>query len=218
MYLKEEWHVRKIILEAALDVLSDGQNHTARQIISQLEKKNINAPKKLVNSVLFSEGRRYVTYNKSSFFYQLRSVDESEIEKNIDIIKNIPIETRENSCNAIKAKYIGKNDEFIFTSKKSTSPAFFDIFSKGRTIEVSLNENHPLFFDLNELLFFSMENKDHSSNLMARKVIDLMVASWAKYESEQPEGARKNKAEEARIDWGKHARDILFSELTQDIE
>ncbi|OQX09697.1 MAG: hypothetical protein BWK73_22070 [Thiothrix lacustris] len=218
MYLKEEWHVRKIILEAALDVLSDGQNHTARQIISQLEKKNINAPKNLVNSVLFSEGRRYVTYNKSSFFYQLRSVDESEIEYHKDVVKNSSVEIIDNNCNAIKAKYIGKNDEFIFTSKKSTSPAFFDVFVKGKTIEVSLNESHPLFSNLNELLFNSIGDKSHNANLMARRTIDLIMVAWAKHESEQPDGVRKNKAEEARIDWGKNARDIIFSELTQDVE
>lgn len=218
MYLKEEWHVRKIILEAALDVLSDGQNYTARQIISQLEKKNINAPKKLVNSVLFSEGRRYVNYNKSSFFYQLRSVDESEIEQNTDIIRNSFTEVVDNNCNTIKAKYIGRNDEFVFTSKKSTGSAFFDVSAKGKTIEISINESHPLFFYLNELLFSLIENENHDSNLMASKTIELIMVAWAKHESEQPDGVRRNKIEEARIDWGKNARDILLSESIQDIE
>ncbi|QQZ28831.1 hypothetical protein HMY34_08745 [Thiothrix subterranea] len=205
-------------MEAALDVLSDGQNYTARQIISQLEKKNINAPKKLVNSVLFSEGRRYVTYNKSSFFYQLKSVDESEIEQNENIIGTSFVEVIGNNCGAIKAKYIGRNDEFIFTSKTSTSPAFFDVYAKGKTIEISLNENHPLFSDLNKLLFSLMESENHESNLMARKTIELIILAWAKHESEQPEGMRKNKVEEARIDWGRNARDILLSELIQDVE
>lgn len=133
MYLKEEWHVRKIILEATLEILSDGQNYTARQILSKLEQKNISAPKKLVNSVLFSEGRRYVTYNKSSFFYQLKSIDDSEVEYNQGVIKKSPPVISDNGLNIVKAKYIGKNDEFVFTSKKSTSPAFFDVFIKGRT-------------------------------------------------------------------------------------
>lgn len=218
MYLKEEWHVRKIILEATLEILSDGQNYTARQILSKLEQKNISAPKKLVNSVLFSEGRRYVTYNKSSFFYQLRSVDESEVEYNQDVVTKYSSEISDNILNAVKAKYIGKNDEFIFTSRRATSPAFFDVFFKGRIIEIALNENHPLFPSLNELLFTITEGENSDVKVVARRVIDLMVAAWAKHETEQPEGVRRNKAEEFRIDWGRNIRNIIFSESTEDVE
>src|SRR5690606_7317993 len=67
-----EWQKRKQVLDAALKLLGDGQRRSGRQIARELTANGFEAEKSLVNSVLFSEGRRYVTYNRNSYTYQIR--------------------------------------------------------------------------------------------------------------------------------------------------
>jgi len=42
--------------------------------------------------------------------------------------------------------------------------------------------------------------------------LKLLLMAWARYEDEQPEGVRKQNAQDARIDWGRLARRFLENE------
>lgn len=42
--------------------------------------------------------------------------------------------------------------------------------------------------------------------------LKLLLMAWARYEDEQPEGKRKQDAQDARIDWGRLARRFLENE------
>jgi hypothetical protein len=219
MYLKEEWHVRNKVMDAILDLLSDGQEQTSRQILDRLEKRGFTIPKRLVNSVLFSEARRYVFYDKKTFTYRLREAESSEIDQTLSFVSVSTNGRNENGSYEIKAQYIGRNDEYIFTTSKLTGPAFFEISAKSRTIEIILNENHPLFpsFDLLVDPISQGDCQDmYQSLIQARKTLELLLAAWSKYESDQPDGPRKFKAQEARLDWGRNARAFLMDDLEDD--
>jgi hypothetical protein len=47
----------------------------------------------------------------------------------------------------------------------------------------------------------------------AKQTFELLLAAWAKYENELPDGQRKFRAEEARSEWGRNARLLLMDEL-----
>lgn len=216
-YLKEEWHVRKEVMEAVLDILSDGQPHSSRHILDQLEKQGFTIPKRLVNSILFSEARRYVLYDKKTFTYRLREVEPEEIDQAVTSahLRSKPaVRSQE-----IKARFIGRNDEYVFTTSKLTGPAFFETSAKSRTIQVILNENHPLFSSLEEVLDPNSNdsNQEMYQRLVeSRKLFELLLAAWSKYENTQPDGPRRFKVEEARLEWGRNARAFLLDELEEE--
>lgn len=216
-YRKEEWHARSVVMEALFEVLADGQPHTSRQLLEMLSKRGMTIPKQLINSLLFSEARRYVVYDKEKFTYCLRQIEASEVDgavKNVKVPNAPKVKTEE-----IKAQYIGGNDEYVFRSAKATGPAFFDTSAKSRTIEVILNKDHPLFASV-KLLLESVEGITHQEMeqrlLQAQDTLKLLLVAWAKYENSLPDGPRKFKTEESRIEWGRYARLLLIEELADD--
>lgn len=216
-YLSEEWHVRKLVMDAVLDVLSDGLQHSSRQILEKLEQQGLTIPKRFVNSILFSEARRYVVYDKISFTYSLREVEAGELEQ-VDWASLIHTNSEKGS-QEIKARYIGRNDEYIFSASKLTGPAFFETSAKSRTIQVVLNESHPLFSNLDiliEPISNNLNQEMYQNSVKSRKLLELLLASWSKYENDQPEGPRRFKVEEARLEWGRNARAFLLDELDED--
>lgn len=217
MFLKEEWHTRHVVMQASLDVLSDGQPYTSRQILDVLNKRGFSIPKRLINSVLFSEARRYVSYDRKTFTYRLREVEQAELDAAVRSFRgqSVPSETK----HEVKARYIGRNDEYIFTASSNTGPAFFDTSAKSRTIQVRLNQDHPLFASLGPLLepINGASCEEIRQRLQqARQMVELLLAAWAKYENDLPRGPRKFRAEEARLEWGRNARMLLIDELDEE--
>lgn len=73
---EREWPNRRVIMENALNLLRDGQPRMAKQIVKGRHRRHrIKKPSKLekgtVNSVLFSEGKRYAKYNKVNYEHQI---------------------------------------------------------------------------------------------------------------------------------------------------
>ncbi len=76
---EQEWHYRKVVMEAILDVLSDGKPRTAWQILHSLPSgEGFKANKHLVNSILYSEAKRYVFRDNNSYSWRLRPADETK--------------------------------------------------------------------------------------------------------------------------------------------
>lgn len=200
----DEWRIRKRVVDAAIDVLADGQPRTAQQITAELQKRGLNISKRLLNSVLFSEARRYVVYDKQAYSYTLRRTALSESVE-------VPIH---NPAPELKARYVGRNDEYTFVSGASTGPAFFETATKSRTTEIVFNKEHPLFSSF-AVIFESTPTDNHAVSrklAQAKKCIALMIVAWAKFENEQPAGPRKFKAEEMRIEWGRNVRRFLIGD------
>lgn len=46
----------------------------------------------------------------------------------------------------------------------------------------------------------------------SQKGLKLLLAAWARYEDEQPDGKRRQDTQDTRVDWGRIARQFLEQE------
>lgn len=106
--------------------------------------------------------------------------------------------------------------KFRFAYEGMEGPAFFSVRSSGGVIVITLNTEHPAYRHLIELMEEAPEDADAEE--LRRRLensllgLKLLLTAWARYEDEQPVGPRKDAAQDARIDWGKLARQFLSQE------
>jgi hypothetical protein len=120
------------------------------------------------------------------------------------------------TAEALAAKTVSENLKFTFADANITTPAFFDVKSRGGAMIISLNVNHPAYTHLIEVLDDEIEGiteeQLHSKLSRAREGLKLLLMAWARYEDELPDGPRRVRASEARWDWGRLARIFLEGE------
>lgn len=106
--------------------------------------------------------------------------------------------------------------KYTFVEAPLDSPAFFSVKPKGGIIILTLNTKHPAYKNLVEVLEDNIEDADINTlrTRLANSLdaLKLLLMAWARYEDEQPEGIRKQNAQDARIDWGRLARRFLENE------
>lgn len=113
----------------------------------------------------------------------------------------------------LAARTISDGLKYIFAEADLESPAFFSVRQKGGSIIITLNTSHPAYGSLVEVL--EREDPDETIEgllLRLRSAEDglkLLLMAWARYEDEQPDGTRRERAQEARVDWGRLARQFL---------
>ncbi|MBD2653169.1 ATP-binding protein [Synechocystis sp. FACHB-383] len=94
--------------------------------------------------------------------------------------------------------------------------AFFSVKSKGGSVMVTLNMNHPAYNNLVEILEKNVEDADietlKNRLINALDGLELLIMAWARYEDELPPGELKQNASRARRDWGLVAGEFLRSE------
>lgn len=116
----------------------------------------------------------------------------------------------------LAARTVRENLKFTFANANITTPAFFDVKSRGGAMIISLNVNHPAYTHLIEVLDDgageSAEEQMHAKLARAREGLKLLLMAWARYEDELPDGPRRTRASEARWDWGRLARVFLEGE------
>ncbi len=125
-------------------------------------------------------------------------------------------ETRE-EAQELAAKIVGRGLKYEFRNVAlSSSPAFFDVQSRGGVIIITLNIDHPAYPHLIEVLENDLEDVPEEELrrrlVRAAEGLDLLLSAWARHEDEQPDGPRKERARGARWDWGRMARDFLNDE------
>ena len=104
--------------------------------------------------------------------------------------------------------------KFLFNESSLETSAFFSVRPRGGALIITLNTAHPAYMHLIELLDTSDPENLSSEELLARltnawKGLKLLLEAWARYEDEQPEGPRRERAQDARSDWGRVARHFL---------
>lgn len=103
--------------------------------------------------------------------------------------------------------------KYVFATADIESPAFFSVKPKGGSLIILLNSNHPAYEHLVEALDQESPSGtvDELSQRLAtaRDGLKLLLEAWARYEDEQPDGKRKEQAQEARQDWGRMAKQFL---------
>lgn len=87
---EQEWQYRKAVMEAIMEVLRDGKPRTTMQILHSLPYGDgLKVNKKLVNSILFSEAKRYVWRDNNSYTWRLRPADEEQpLRPPWDLVRN----------------------------------------------------------------------------------------------------------------------------------
>ena len=96
--------------------------------------------------------------------------------------------------------------------KLGPTTAFFDVESVGDVIQVWLNEAHPVYEHLIDVLRAD-EGEPSTEDLTSRLqkadfTLRLLLVAWARYEDKLPMGNRQD-ALEMRMDWGREARRFL---------
>ncbi len=113
----------------------------------------------------------------------------------------------------LAAQTVGRGLKYQINEANISSPAFFDVKSRGGTVIITLNTDHPAYTHLIEILEKDPENISESelrSRLnRARDGLELLLMAWARYEDEEPSGKRRDAVQQARWDWGRYARQFL---------
>lgn len=114
----------------------------------------------------------------------------------------------------LSAQTVGRGLKYTIIKANLTSPAFFDVKSRGGAVIISLNIGHPAYDHLVELLQSDVESASEDELrtrlISAREGLELLLMAWARYEDEQPDGTRRARAQDARWDWGRMAREFLL--------
>ena len=92
------------------------------------------------------------------------------------------------------------------------SPAFFDVESLPNVIQVALNTSHPVHSHLYDIMHPDVEEltEDEVRERLRKTAaaFRILIYSWARYEEEQPERARRG-VRDARLEWGKYAEEFF---------
>jgi len=108
----------------------------------------------------------------------------------------------------------GRKFEFYQTHLETAE--FFTVRPRGGVLLIGLNTGHPAFDNLVTLLEADTVDDDIDT-LRERlrrsyKGLKLLLEAWARYEDELTDGQRKDRAKDARMDWGRVARRLLRGE------
>ncbi len=113
----------------------------------------------------------------------------------------------------LAAKTVDDGLKYLFADAPLQTAAFFSVKPKGGALLITLNTSHPAYKNLVELLEKEVEGvesetlKTRLTN--SREGLKLLLTAWARYEDEEPDGIRKTRAQDARSDWGRMARQFL---------
>lgn len=108
---------------------------------------------------------------------------------------------------------VNSHIKFDFQSLDIQGSEFFTVRKKGGALLIGLNTNHPAYDKLVALLDRS-ETESDPEKLRVRlrqsyEGLKLLLEAWARYEDEQTDGTRKERAQEARQDWGRVAKQFF---------
>jgi hypothetical protein len=116
----------------------------------------------------------------------------------------------------LAAATVSDNLKYTFADADLETAAFFSIKPKGGAIIITLNTNHPAYANLVEVLEDEVDKVDletlRTRLAKSQKGLKLLLAAWGRYEDEQPDGKRRQDTQDARVDWGRIARQFLESE------
>ncbi|WP_405143270.1 ATP-binding protein [Paenibacillus sp. FSL H7-0942] len=124
----------------------------------------------------------------------------------------------EEQAEELAAKTIKNNLKYSFSEASLETDAFFAVRPKGGSINIILNTRHPAYDNFLEVL----ERDSHENNIneltdrleIASNGLKLLLMAWARYEDELLDGPLKEKAQEARTDWGRVAKRFLANSNT----
>ncbi|GCD44012.1 ATP-binding protein [Streptomyces paromomycinus] len=107
----------------------------------------------------------------------------------------------------------------LLASRNPDSPAFFNIDYIPNLLQVTLNQDHPVYADLIAVLDGDIDgaSKEELADRLrsAAGAFKLLLMSWARFEDELPDKPRE-RAKKMRQDWGRIASDFLGADEADD--
>jgi Histidine kinase-, DNA gyrase B-, and HSP90-like ATPase len=118
---------------------------------------------------------------------------------------------KEEEAKEIASYTVTNNLKYSFTEAPFESDAFFTVQPSGGALNILINRSHPAYDNLIEALDGdSNDDKDLKVRLeKASKGLRMLLAAWARFEDEIPDGDRKDDIQDARKDWGRIAKKFL---------
>ncbi len=163
------------------------------------------------------QGTRKVQERQNEGYKGKSDAEESNAkEDRIEAIKNELIEqgTFPRTAEEVAAHTVSDGIKFVFSKSDLETSAFFSVRPRGGALIITLNTSHPAHKHLIDLLD-TPDPQSLSSEELAERLtnawqgLQLLLEAWARYEDEQPEGPRRNRAQDVRNDWGRVARYFL---------
>ncbi|MDB9513343.1 ATP-binding protein [Kamptonema animale CS-326] len=179
---------------------------------SNPKRHNVSSAEKVATEVT-EERKKEGHYGQSDENESLPLEERKEIIETTLIDKGVMQITAEE----LAAKTVSDGLKYVFAKASlGDKSAFFAVDPKPGTIIITLNTIHPAYKNLVEILEEEVEGVDpetlRSRLTNSLEGLKLLLMAWARYEDEQPDGPRRNKAQDARADWGRVARQFLESE------
>jgi len=173
------------------------------------KRHNVSSAEKVATEVT-EDRKKEGHYGQSDKDESLPSEERKEIIETTLIDKGVMQITAEE----LAAKTVSDGLKYVFANASlGDKSAFFSVDPKPGTIIITLNTIHPAYKNLVEVLEEEVEGVDPeilSSRLTnSLEGLKLLLMAWARYEDEQPDGPRRNRAQDARVDWGRVARQFL---------
>ena len=112
----------------------------------------------------------------------------------------------------LRARTVSSGVKCSYTEAPLDTPAMFSVQTRGGEVRVVLNTSHPAHSYLKAALDQSNShqlNASKSSVGNSGEGVRLLIEAWARYEDEQPTGPLRSRAQDARLDWGRVAREQL---------
>ena len=105
-----------------------------------------------------------------------------------------------------------KDNKVRWVVASLSSPAFFEVDILPGVVQVVLNDNHPVFAHLYELIDIDAddltENEVRERLAKATAAFRVLIYSWARYEDESVDKAKRT-VQNARIEWGNYAAEFF---------
>ncbi|MBD1812924.1 ATP-binding protein [Microcoleus vaginatus DQ-U2] len=173
------------------------------------KRHNVSSAEKVATEVT-EERKKEGHYGQSDENESLALEERKEIIETTLIDKGVMQITAEE----LAAKTVSDGLKYVFANASlGDKSAFFSVDPKPGTIIITLNTIHPAYKNLVEILEEEVEGVDpetlRSRLTNSLEGLKLLLMAWARYEDEQPHGPRRNKAQDARVDWGRVARQFL---------
>lgn len=204
---------RDEILNVARDILVDRKRRKASQISREIDRRGLRVDKRLLNSVLHKEGRAYFHYDYGTYEHWVCSSvlsDDSGSppgERQQKKTAALPVDS------AITAFVTDPGIRFAFVKAEHDSPSFFSVRMQGRQLTIEVNSQHPMYELLAPALSGSAQTRAGIKSLdlfkSAQGALAMMLISWARLESQLPDGGHKDAIKGARHDWGRVAQEWL---------
>lgn len=116
------------------------------------------------------------------------------------------------------ATVVDRGLKYVFQAADLQTPAFFSVESKAGVLTITLNTTHPAYVSLLEVMEKEPSEvaSDNVDQLRGRLIgaasgLKLLLEAWARYEDELS-GPKRDRASDARYDWGRVARQFFAEE------